>query len=78
MAILRVLASRDGFDETIYNFAERWEEVTIKRVKSASSTFLLIGVLTIGFVAGSSVAGMQALTQMIEEHADGVSNSVGD
>lgn len=78
VAILRVLASRDGFDETIYSFAERWEETTIKRVKSASSTFMLIGVLTIGFVAGSSVAGMQGLTQMIEEHTDGVSSSVGD
>lgn len=75
--ILRVLASRDGFDETIYSFAERWEETTIKRVKSASSMLMLLGVLSIGFVAGSAVAGMQGLTQMIEDNADGVTSSVG-
>lgn len=74
--ILRVLSSRDGFDETIYSFAERWEEATLKRVKRVSSLLLVAGVLAIGFVAGSTVLGMQGLTEMIDDNAEGVTNSV--
>jgi type II secretory pathway component PulF len=75
--ILRVLASRDGFDETVYSFAERWEEETIKRVKSASSMFMAAGILAIGFVAGSCFMGMQGISSLIQDSADSVSNSTG-
>lgn len=73
--ILRVLASRDGFDETIYSFAERWEEETIKRVKKASTVFMAAGILSIGFVAGTCFLGMQGLTEMIQDSAEATSNS---
>lgn len=73
--ILRVLSSRDGFDETVYNFAGRWQEQTVKRVKSASMVFFAIGILTIGFVAGSCFLGIQGLTALIEEYAESATSS---
>ena len=73
--ILRVLASRDGFDETVYNFAGRWQEQTVKRVKSASSIFLGAAILTIGFVIGSCFLGMQGISALIEESAEASTNS---
>lgn len=71
--ILRVLASRDGFDQTLYAFAKRWEEATVKRVQRASRVLFIIGILAMGGVAASAFLGMQGLTAMVQEHADAVS-----
>ena len=75
--ILRVLASRDGFDETVYNFAGRWQEQTVKRVKSASQIFLAAGILSIGFVTGSCFLGMQGISQLIQDNAEASTSSAG-
>lgn len=74
--ILRALASRDGFDETIYRFAKRWQQDTLKRVKAASGVLLVAGVLTIGAVIGVTFGGIQGLTVMIQDEADAVSSGV--
>lgn len=76
--ILRVLATRDGFEETIYTFAERWTEQTVKSVKAASSVMLTAGILAVGFVAGSSFLGMQGISNIIQDKADAVTNTAGN
>lgn len=75
--ILRVLASRDGFDETLYNFAQRWQAQTVKRVEQAARVFLMVGIITMGGVAASAFLGLQGLTVMVQEEADAVSNRAG-
>lgn len=68
--ILRVLASRDKFDETIYNFAGEWQAEALEKVKAASAVFLVAGILAIGVVGGTTISGMQSLAGAIEERAD--------
>jgi type II secretory pathway component PulF len=68
--ILRVLASRDGFDETLYNFAKRWAAGSVKRVERASGVLLVVAILIMGGVTGTALLGMQSLASMIEEAAD--------
>lgn len=74
--ILRALASRDGFDETIYRFAKRWQQDTLKRVKGASSVLLVAGILMIAGVIAVTIGGIQGLTVMIQDEADAVSSGV--
>lgn len=68
--ILRVLASRDGFDQTVYRFAKEWQKQTVIKVKKASAVFLIAAVLTMGGVAGITLLGIQGISAMIEESAD--------
>ena len=73
--ILRVLASRDGFDDTLYNFAKRWEAGTVKRVENATRVFLIVAILIMGGITGTALLGMQSLSAMVEDSADAVSSN---
>ncbi|MDH0341962.1 type II secretion system F family protein [Chromobacterium haemolyticum] len=62
---LMVLASREGFENAISRFGERWMQMSIKNIQTVAKVMLAFGIISIGMLMVVVVTG-----------ADGIQNAI--
>jgi type II secretory pathway component PulF len=63
--LIRVFASREGFDVALSRFANEWADSTVTRVKTAMAGVFYIALLAVGCVIGLLVLGMFDLQSLM-------------
>lgn len=67
--LLRVLASRDGFDRALMNYATEWRDNTTKKVKAAMNVFFIVAIMGVGACAVMIVLAGTEIQSAIEAKA---------
>lgn len=63
---IRILAARDGFEEAINRYSERWLKESIKRIELVAQVSFITSLLTIGAVMALVVTGTQEMQSSFE------------
>ncbi|MBA6068116.1 type II secretion system F family protein [Pseudomonas mosselii] len=63
---VRILASRDGFDKALNNYAQRWLLEGIKRLQLSARISFILSILFIGSLMGLVVMGTQDMQGSID------------
>lgn len=63
---IKILAARDGFEEAINNYSERWLKASIKRIQLTARVSFISSLLTIGVVMALVVTGTQEMQSNFE------------
>jgi type II secretory pathway component PulF len=67
---IRILASREGFSESINKYSERWLMASIKRIEMLATVSLNSMLIVIGLVMALVVMGTQGMTADFEKSAN--------
>lgn len=73
---IRILASREGFSESINRYSERWLTASIKRIEMLATVSLNSMLIVIGLVMALVVMGTQGMTADFEKAANHAAQKV--
>ncbi|WHL30214.1 hypothetical protein QJS63_29180 (plasmid) [Pseudomonas juntendi] len=63
---LMILSGKDGFEDALSNFGDRWLKKSIKQIQSAAKMAIAGGIITVGVILMTVISGVSGIQDAIQ------------